>query len=111
MRILLDECVDWRLSRSIVGHEIVKNARQMGWAAVKNGQLLSLASGTFDVFVTVDRNLNFNRRYGDCGLQSLSFMQKSNRLADLLPLVPKLLMAIDSAKPGLVAVVGDDTQV
>jgi hypothetical protein len=28
MRVLLDECVDWRLSREIVGHE-VKTARQM----------------------------------------------------------------------------------
>jgi hypothetical protein len=30
MRVLLDECVDWRLSRDIVGHE-VKTVRQLGW--------------------------------------------------------------------------------
>ena len=56
MKILLDECVDWRLSRDLQGHE-VKTARQMGWATVKNGELLVLASETFDVFVTVDRKL------------------------------------------------------
>jgi len=44
VRILLDECVDWRLSRAVVGHE-VKSARQMGWIAVKNGELLALATG------------------------------------------------------------------
>jgi hypothetical protein len=27
VRILLDECIDWRLARDIVGHE-VKTARQ-----------------------------------------------------------------------------------
>ena len=42
MRVLLDECVDWRLIRDIVGHD-VKTARQMGWTTVKNGELLTLA--------------------------------------------------------------------
>jgi hypothetical protein len=40
---VLDECVDWRLSREIVGHD-VKTARQMGWAMLKNGELLALAA-------------------------------------------------------------------
>jgi hypothetical protein len=39
VRVLLDECVDWRLSRHIVGHQ-VKTARQMGWATIENGELL-----------------------------------------------------------------------
>lgn len=60
MRIFLDECVDWRLSRDIVGHD-VKTARQMGWTAIKNGDLLTLASEHFDVFLTVDRNLAFQQ--------------------------------------------------
>jgi hypothetical protein len=58
VRVLLDECVDWRLSRALTGHE-VKSARQMGWSAIKNGELLELASERFDAFVTVDRNLAF----------------------------------------------------
>jgi hypothetical protein len=43
VKILLDECVDRRLARDLAGHE-VKTARQMGWTAVKNGELLALAS-------------------------------------------------------------------
>jgi len=31
----------------------------MGWATVKNGELLALAAEQFDVFVAVDRNLTF----------------------------------------------------
>jgi Domain of unknown function (DUF5615) len=57
VKVLLDECVDWRLGRDIVGHD-VKTARQMGWAAIKNGELLALAEQQFDAFVTVDRNLS-----------------------------------------------------
>jgi hypothetical protein len=60
LKVLLDECVDWRLARGIVGHEL-KTARQMGWSTVKNGELLALASKDFDVFVTVDRNLSFQQ--------------------------------------------------
>ena len=60
MRVLLDECVDWRLSRDVIGYD-VKTARQMGWATIKNGELLALAAQQFDVFVTVDRNLSFHR--------------------------------------------------
>jgi hypothetical protein len=55
VKVFLDECVDWRLMREVVGHE-VNTARQMGWT-IKNGALLALASQQFDVFVTVDRNL------------------------------------------------------
>ena len=31
----------------------------MGWAGIKIGQLLALAAGAFDVFVTVDGNLPY----------------------------------------------------
>lgn len=61
MKILLDECLDWRLSRDIAGHD-VKTARQMGWHAVRNGELLARASREFDAFVTVDaKTLHSNR--------------------------------------------------
>jgi hypothetical protein len=60
VRVLLDECVDWRLGRELVVHE-VKTARQMGWTTLKNRELLALASAAFDVFVTVDRNRSFQK--------------------------------------------------
>jgi hypothetical protein len=58
--VFLDECVDWRLSREIVGHE-VKTAHQMGWSAIGNGELLGLVAKEFDIFVIVDRNLSFQQ--------------------------------------------------
>ena len=60
MKVFVDECVDRRLARDIVGHE-VKTARQQGWSTIKNGELLALAAKEFDVFVTVDRNLSFQQ--------------------------------------------------
>ena len=66
MRILLDECVDWRLQREIRGHD-VRTAHQLGWTAIRNGELLALAATQFDVFVTVDRNLSFQQNLPVCG--------------------------------------------
>jgi hypothetical protein len=60
VKILLDECVDRRLAREISGHD-VHTVPQMGWAGIKNGDLLTLAEKQFEVFVTVDRNLRFNK--------------------------------------------------
>jgi predicted nuclease of predicted toxin-antitoxin system len=99
VKVLLDECVDWRLARDIVGHD-VKTARQMGWTAIKNGELLALASRQFEVFVTVDRNLSFQQNLVSYPIAIIVLCAKTNRLAELKPLVPKLVAAIESALPG-----------
>jgi hypothetical protein len=101
----LDECVDRRLTRDVVGHE-VKTARQMGWTTIKNGELLTLAAAQFDVFVTVDRNLSFQQNLGSVPIAVVVLGAKSNRLSDLRPLVPALLAAIESARPGAAQLVG-----
>jgi hypothetical protein len=99
VRVLLDECVDWRLAHDIVGHD-VKTARQMGWTAIRNGVLLTLASEHFDVFVTVDRNLSFQQNLDVFSIAVVVLKAKTNRLSDLKALVPNLLAAIESAAPG-----------
>jgi len=76
VRVFLDECVDWRLARAIAGDD-VKTARQMGWTTIDNGQLLTVAGHHL----------------------------KTNRLADLEPLVPKLLAAIEAATIGAAKVI------
>src|SRR5439155_1133950 len=82
VRIFLDECIDWRLARDISGHE-VRTARQKGWTTINNGELLALASGQFDVFVTVDRNLSFQQNVGALPIAVVVLQAKSNRLSDL----------------------------
>ena len=105
MKVLLDECLDWRLARDIVGHE-VKTARQMGWAAITNGDLLKLASEHFDVFITVDRNLAFQQNLVVLPIPVVVLRAKTNRLADLRPLVPDILAKIDVLRPGTVYFIG-----
>ncbi len=107
MRVFLDECVDWRLARDIVGHD-VKTARQTEWTAIKDGALLALASEHFVVFVTVDRNLSFQQNLNTFSIAVVVLQAKTSRLADLRPLPPDLLAAIESAIPGALRAVGPD---
>jgi hypothetical protein len=104
VRVLLDECVDWRLSRAITDHK-VKTARQMGWLALTNGELLALASKSFDVFVTVDRNLSFQQNVGALPIAVIVLHGKTNRLGDLEALLPGLLAELETIKPGMLRVV------
>jgi hypothetical protein len=105
VKVFLDECVDWRLSRSLQGHD-VRTARQMGWTTITNGELLALAAREFDVFVTVDRNLSFQQRLPKFDIAVLVLRAKSNRLGELVRLVPALLKAIDTAERGVATEVG-----
>jgi predicted nuclease of predicted toxin-antitoxin system len=105
MKVLLDECVDWRLARDLPGHD-VSTTRQMGWAAVKNGELLALASGNFDAFVTVDRKLPTQQNLRAFKIAVVVLRARTNRLVDLRPLVPALLAILPSLEPGTSTIVG-----
>jgi len=105
VRVLIDECVDWRLSRELGQHD-VKTARQMGWGTIKNGDLLALASREFDAFVTVDRNRSFQQNVPSFSIAVIVLRARTNRLADLQPLVPDLLERLAAARPGTVTYVG-----
>lgn len=107
MRVFLDECIDWRLARDIVGHD-VKTARQMGWTTIQNGALLALASQHFDVFVTLDRNVSFQQNLASFSIAVVVLNARTSRLADLRQLIPNLLLAIESAQSGVAKFVGAD---
>ena len=79
----------------------------MGWTAIKNGELLTLASEDFDVFITVDRNLAFQQNLTDLAIAVIVLEARTNRLADLKALIPKLLLSIQSARPGKIERIGE----
>jgi len=76
--------------------------------AITNGALLALASQQFDVFVTVDRNLAFQQNLEGLSIAVMVLRAHRNRLADLRPLVPGLMAAIEVAVPGTVVFIGPD---
>jgi hypothetical protein len=87
LKILLDECVDRRFAQEILGHD-VKTVPQMGWAGIKNGELMRLAEPDFDVFVNVDRNLSYQQNLPKFNIVLFVLKASSNRYEDLRPLAP-----------------------
>ncbi len=100
MRILLDECVPQPLRRELAGHD-VRTIREMGWAGVKNGELLALMAGsTIEVLLTVDQNLRHQQNLLESRVAVVVMIASSNRLADLSPLIPGVEAALDGIGAG-----------
>lgn len=98
-KVLLDECVDRGLAAQIADHA-VRTVPEAGWASLKNGELLERAQAEFDVFITSDRNLMFQQNLPKFNIAVIVLAAKTNRLEDLVSLVPKILEAIPSARSG-----------
>jgi hypothetical protein len=104
LKILLDECVDQRFRKDLTGHQ-VETVQEAGWSGKKNGELLLLASKSYDVFITVDRNLHFQQNFSRFDIAVLVLAAQTNRLADLRPLAPSVLIELPVLKPGVVSVI------
>jgi hypothetical protein len=105
MRVLLDECLPRRLRGAVPDHKLV-TVPDAGWAAKSNGDLLGLASGQFDVFVTVDQNLPAQQDLSGLQIGVIILLASSNRFQDLEPLASELTAAIETIQPGEVVRLG-----
>ncbi len=104
MNILLDECIDRRLSRDLVGHAVTTVPRR-GWAGLNNGDLLALAEKEFDAFITVDRKLSEQQDLATFQIAILLLRAQTNRLEHLRPLVPEVLEKLPQASAGAVTTI------
>ena len=98
MRILLDEDLPRRLGALLRSHEVL-TVPQVGWAGVKNGKLLALAATRFEVFLTMDRGLEFQQNLATLPIAVLVVEAPSNRIEHLIPLLPNLLRELDGIPP------------
>jgi hypothetical protein len=106
MRILLDECVPRPLKRELADYE-VRTVVEMGWSGKKNGELLKLMSQAgFTILFTTDQNLRYQQNLEQAGVAVVVLVARSNRLPDLVPLIPDILSALSTIAPGQVIEVG-----
>lgn len=99
MRVLLDENLPHDLIGALSGHD-VSTVQGMGWAGVENGELLRRAAGHTDAFITMDRRLERQQNIAVLAFGVVLLVARSNRVPDLLPLVPQLLAALDRIQAG-----------
>jgi predicted nuclease of predicted toxin-antitoxin system len=104
MKLLLDESLPRSLKEALTSHDVV-TVPENGWAGKDNGELLELASAEFDAFVTADQGLQYQQNLAGYTIAVVTLAAKSNRVEDLLPLVPRLLTALNDVGPGEVVTV------
>ena len=102
MRILIDECVDQRIRFLFVGHNC-ETADYAGLAGFKNGALLAAAeSAGFEVMITTDQEIPYQQNLSGRKISVVVLCAPTNRLADLTPLIPEVLRAIEGIRSGQV---------
>ena len=103
MKILIDECIPAALKENLtsLGHEC-QTVRQAGFGSKKNGELLALAEGRWNVLLISDRNIKFQQNMTGRSVSILILCPKSNRMKDLLPLMPACAQALLSIRGGQV---------
>jgi hypothetical protein len=99
VRVLLDENLPHDLIAEFSSHH-VSTVQGMGWAGIENGELLRRAAGHTDAFVTMDKHLEREQEIQSLPFGVVLIAARSNRVQDLLPLVPGVLAALDRIQPG-----------
>ena len=88
-----------------MGHEC-ETVRRAGYGSKKNGELLSLAEGRWDVLLTSDRRIKYQQNMAGRKVSIVVLRAKSNRMGDLLPLMPACAEALLTISPGQIIEVG-----
>jgi predicted nuclease of predicted toxin-antitoxin system len=107
MKILIDECLPAALKRSFIPHDHqCSTVREAGFGSKKNGEPLTLADGIWDALVTSDKSMRYQQNVSDRRISILVMRARSNRLLDLLPLVPACLETLRQLRPGQIVEIG-----
>jgi hypothetical protein len=96
--ILLDNNAPRGLARALRGH-IVTEARERGWATLKNGDLLTVAEEPgFEVLVTSDKNIRHQQNLQ--GRKIALVVLSVGRWGPVSRMLAEIAAAVDSATPG-----------
>ncbi len=98
MKVLLDECLPRKLKDDVLA-DLVRTVPEMGWASIENGALLRLAELEFDVFLTRDRNLQYQQNLAAFDVAVIVLVAPTNDIEDLKPLMNSVNEAINMIRP------------
>lgn len=105
MRLLLDESLPRRLSRELLGHTVT-TVTQAGWTGLENGELLRIAAEKFDIFLTADRNIEYQQNVRTLPLAVIVLVARNNTFETLRRLVPEVLNRLERLEPRSLVKVG-----
>jgi len=103
VKILCDQNVPRPLVKLLAGHE-VKRAAELGWAELKNGNLLAACEdAAFDVLLSGDKTIRYVQNIASRKIALVCM--SDNHWPIVKNYIPAILEAIGHAKPGEVSAV------
>lgn len=97
MKIIIDESLPRYLKQLLGDHE-TRTVQEMGWAGIRNGDLLARAESNFQVLLTADKNLQHQQNLA--GLKLAIVVFPSNRLSIVKNLAGRVNEALSVIKVG-----------
>ena len=102
MTIILDENLPHGLLH-VLAPRHVTIVQRAGYSGMKNGKLLAVLEGAYDVFITGDKNLRYQQNLTDRRLAIIEL--PTNRWPVLRPLCPQIIQAVDRCQAATYTVV------
>ena len=97
MRILFDQGTPVPLKKHLPTHS-VSSAFDLGWFNLKNGELLSAAEGSFDVFITTDQQIRYQQNLA--GRRLAILVLSSTSWPRIKTYISEINDAVEKIKPG-----------
>ncbi len=94
MRILVDENLPVRFFSRLLAEFDVRTVKDLGWEGIKNGELIKRIEGEFDLFITADKNIQYQQRLTERTFAIIEVF--TNRLPLLSEWEAKILESIRS---------------
>jgi alkanesulfonate monooxygenase SsuD/methylene tetrahydromethanopterin reductase-like flavin-dependent oxidoreductase (luciferase family) len=102
MRVLLDQCTPAPIRDYLAKHQ-VSTAHEQGWSALLNGNLIKAAEAAgFDVLLTADTHMMNQQNLAQTKLAIV--VLSTNHWRSILAAINLVVMAVDTAKSGILLV-------
>jgi predicted nuclease of predicted toxin-antitoxin system len=110
MRIAIDEDIPNELTPLFRGPGlVVEHVEDLGFKGKKNGELLAALSGTCDVLVTGDTNLEHQQNLDNFDIAVVLIHPRRLVIDQITPLVPRVVAAVATAAKHAVTMIGVGT--
>lgn len=100
MKVLLDECVTRKLKSRLTDFDVY-TVTDKSWNGLRNGNLMRVAiEAGFDLFLTIDKNLEFQQNLKNHDLIVVVFDVMLNKIQFYEALLPNFIMQLPTFTKG-----------
>ena len=98
MKLLLDEQMPRKIATYFDTGAAVDHVQLVGWAGIKNGELLKLANAEgYDALISADKNMSYQQNVNMLPISVVVLHVLRLRIEDLAPLLPKAIAKLSES--------------